>query len=70
MRLSYPRRKITRAIFGEKAGEVKDASKRAGQASRGLLLKRSFLRSRQREPKKKSGKILLYQKESMDKKLS
>ena len=59
-----PEEKLLRAIFGEKAGEVKDASKRAEPGIKGVLLKLSFLKNKQKELKKlkRENKILTFKK--------
>ncbi len=64
-----PEEKLLRAIFGEKAGEVKDASKRAEPGIKGVVIKTQlFEKQAKRTKKEEREKILLYQKESMDKK--
>ena len=64
-----PEEKLLRAIFGEKAGEVKDSSKRAEPGIKGVVIKTQlFEKQAKRTKKEEREKILLYQKESADKK--
>ena len=64
-----PEEKLLRAIFGEKAGEVKDASKRAEPGIRGVVIKTQlFEKQAKRTKKQEREKILAYQKESVERK--
>ena len=64
-----PEEKLLRAIFGEKAGEVKDASKRAEPGIKGVVLKTQlFEKQAKRTKKEEREQILLYQKEAGEKK--
>jgi DNA-directed RNA polymerase subunit beta len=65
-----PEEKLLRAIFGEKAGEVKDASKRAEPGIKGVVLKTQlFEKQAKRTKKEERVKILDYQKKSSQKKV-
>ena len=58
-----PEEKLLRAIFGEKAGEVKDASKRAEPGIRGVVIKTQlFEKQAKRTKKEEREQILLFQK--------
>ncbi|MFC1550902.1 DNA-directed RNA polymerase subunit beta, partial [Candidatus Neomarinimicrobiota bacterium] len=46
-----PEEKLLRAIFGEKAGDVKDASKRAAPGIRGVIIKTSLFEKKSKESK-------------------
>ena len=64
-----PEEKLLRAIFGEKAGEVKDASKRAEPGIRGVVIKTQlFEKQAKRTKKEERVQILLYQKNAAEKK--
>ena len=64
-----PEEKLLRAIFGEKAGEVKDASKRAEPGIKGVVLKTQlFEKQAKRTKKEEREKILLFQKQAAEKK--
>ena len=64
-----PEEKLLRAIFGEKAGEVKDASKRAEPGIKGVVLKTQlFEKQAKRTKKEEREQILLYQKQASEKK--
>jgi len=64
-----PEEKLLRAIFGEKAGEVKDASKRAEPGIKGVVIKTQlFEKQAKRTKKEEREQILLFQKEAGDKK--
>ena len=47
-----PEEKLLRAIFGEKAGEVKDASKRAEPGIRGVVIKTQLFEKQAKRTKK------------------
>ena len=47
-----PEEKLLRAIFGEKAGEVKDASKRAEPGIKGVVLKTQLFEKQAKRTKK------------------
>ena len=65
-----PEEKLLRAIFGEKAGEVKDASKRAEPGIKGVVLKTQlFEKQAKRTKKEEREQILLYQKQASEKKV-
>ena len=65
-----PEEKLLRAIFGEKAGEVKDASKRAEPGIKGVVIRTQlFEKQAKRTKKEEREKILLFQKESAEKKV-
>jgi DNA-directed RNA polymerase subunit beta len=58
-----PEEKLLRAIFGEKAGEVKDASKKAEPGIRGVVIKTQlFEKQAKRTKKEEREQILLFQK--------
>jgi DNA-directed RNA polymerase subunit beta len=58
-----PEEKLLRAIFGEKAGEVKDASKRAEPGIKGVVIKTQlFEKQAKRTKKEEREQILLFQK--------
>ena len=60
---------MLRAIFGEKAGEVKDASKRAEPGIRGVVIKTQlFEKQAKRTKKQEREQILSYQKNASEKK--
>ena len=64
-----PEEKLLRAIFGEKAGEVKDASRRAEPGIKGVVIKTQlFEKQAKRTKKQEREQILLYQKEAGEKK--
>jgi len=64
-----PEEKLLRAIFGEKAGEVKDASKRAEPGIKGVIIKTQlFEKQAKRTKKEEREQILLYQKNASEKK--
>ena len=64
-----PEEKLLRAIFGEKAGEVKDASKRAEPGIKGVVIKTQlFEKQAKRTKKEEREKILAFQKEAGEKK--
>ena len=64
-----PEEKLLRAIFGEKAGEVKDASKRAEPGIKGVVIKTQlFEKQAKRTKKEEREQILLFQKEAGEKK--
>ena len=64
-----PEEKLLRAIFGEKAGEVKDASKRAEPGIKGVVLKTQlFEKQAKRTKKEEREQILLFQKQASEKK--
>tara|TARA_X000001036_G_C20644720_1_gene792537 strand:+ start:59 stop:1783 length:1725 start_codon:yes stop_codon:yes gene_type:complete len=64
-----PEEKLLRAIFGEKAGEVKDASKRAEPGIKGVVIKTQlFAKQAKRTKKEERSQILLFQKEASEKK--
>ncbi len=65
-----PEEKLLRAIFGEKAGEVKDASKRAEPGIKGVVIKTQlFEKQAKRTKKEEREKIILFQKEAGEKKV-
>ena len=65
-----PEEKLLRAIFGEKAGEVKDASKRAEPGIRGVVIKTQlFEKQAKRTKKEEREQILNYQKNASAKKV-
>jgi len=65
-----PEEKLLRAIFGEKAGEVKDASKRAEPGIKGVVLKTQlFEKQAKRTKKEEREQILLFQKQASEKKV-
>ena len=49
-----PEEKLLRAIFGEKAGEVKDASKRAEPGIKGVVIKTQLFEKQAKRTKRKS----------------
>ena len=58
-----------RAIFGEKAGEVKDASRRAEPGIKGVVIKTQlFAKQAKRTKKEEREQILLFQKEASERK--
>ena len=62
-----PEEKLLRAIFGEKAGEVKDASKRAEPGIRGCVIKtKLFEKQAKRTKVEEREQILAYQKKASD----
>ena len=64
-----PEEKLLRAIFGEKAGEVKDASRRAEPGIKGVVIKTQlFAKQAKRTKKEEREKILLFQKQASEKK--
>ena len=64
-----PEEKLLRAIFGEKAGEVKDASKRAEPGIKGVVIKTQlFEKQAKRTKKQERGQILDFQKSAASKK--
>ena len=64
-----PEEKLLRAIFGEKAGEVKDASKKAEPGIKGVVIKTQLFEKQAKLTKKEErGQILLYQKSASEKK--
>ena len=64
-----PEEKLLRAIFGEKAGEVKDASRRAEPGIKGVVIKTQlFAKQAKRTKKEEREKILFFQKEASEKK--
>jgi len=65
-----PEEKLLRAIFGEKAGEVKDASKRAEPGIKGVVLKTQlFEKQAKRTKKEERVQILNFQKEAGERKV-
>ncbi len=66
-----PEEKLLRAIFGEKAGEVKDASKRAEPGIKGCVIKtKLFEKQAKRTKAEERQKILEYQKQASENKKS
>ena len=64
-----PEEKLLRAIFGEKAGEVKDASKRAEPGIKGVVIKTQlFEKQAKRTKREERTQILEFQKEAADSK--
>ena len=64
-----PEEKLLRAIFGEKAGEVKDASKRAEPGIKGVVIKTQLFEKQAKRTKKEERiEILAYQKNAAEKK--
>ncbi len=64
-----PEEKLLRAIFGEKAGEVKDASKRAEPGIKGCVIKtKLFEKQAKRTKAEERDKILSYQKKASENK--
>ena len=64
-----PEEKLLRAIFGEKAGEVKDASKRAEPGIKGVVIKTQlFEKQAKRTKKEEREQILLFQKNALESK--
>ncbi len=64
-----PEEKLLRAIFGEKAGEVKDASKRADPGVKGVVIDTKLFEKRSKTARtEEKKKIMLYQRESVQKK--
>ena len=64
-----PEEKLLRAIFGEKAGEVKDASKKADPGIRGVVINTKLFEKKKKISKKDlRSAIIFYQKETMVKK--
>jgi len=64
-----PEEKLLRAIFGEKAGEVKDASKRAEPGIKGVVIKTQLFEKQAKQTKKEERiQILAYQKNAAEKK--
>ena len=64
-----PEEKLLRAIFGEKAGEVKDASKRAEPGIKGCVIKtKLFEKQAKRTKSEEREKILEYQKSASENK--
>ncbi len=62
-----PEEKLLRAIFGEKAGEVKDASKRAEPGIKGCVIRtKLFEKQAKRTKAEEREKILAYQKEAAE----
>ena len=60
---------MLRAIFGEKAGEVKDASRRAEPGIKGVVIKTQlFAKQAKRTKKEEREQILTFQKEASEKK--
>jgi len=65
-----PEEKLLRAIFGEKAGEVKDASKRAEPGIKGVVIKTQlFEKQAKRTRKEERLKIQSFQKEAGERKV-
>ena len=66
-----PEEKLLRAIFGEKAGEVKDASKRAEPGIKGCVIKtKLFEKQAKRTKAEERQKILDFQKKASENKKS
>jgi len=64
-----PEEKLLRAIFGEKAGEVKDASKRAEPGIKGVVIKTQlFEKQAKRTKREERAQILEFQKEAANSK--
>jgi len=64
-----PEEKLLRAIFGEKAGEVKDASKRAEPGIKGVVIKTQlFEKQAKRTKKEERVQILIFQRLAAEKK--
>ena len=64
-----PEEKLLRAIFGEKAGEVKDASKKADPGIQGVVINNKLFEKKKKISKKDlRSAIIFYQKETMVKK--
>ena len=64
-----PEEKLLRAIFGEKAGEVKDASKKAEPGIKGVVIKTQlFEKQAKRTKKEEREQILLFQKNASESK--
>ena len=64
-----PEEKLLRAIFGEKAGEVKDASKRAEPGIKGCVIRtKLFEKQAKRTKAEEREQILIYQKNASDNK--
>ena len=64
-----PEEKLLRAIFGEKAGEVKDASRRAEPGIKGVVIKTQlFEKQAKRTKREERMKILEFQKEAAESK--
>ena len=64
-----PEEKLLRAIFGEKAGEVKDASKRAEPGIKGVVIKTQlFEKQAKRTKREERAEILEFQKEAANSK--
>ncbi len=64
-----PEEKLLRAIFGEKAGEVKDASRRAEPGIKGVVIKTQLFEKQAKRTKKEERlKILEFQKTASEKK--
>jgi DNA-directed RNA polymerase subunit beta len=53
-----PEEKLLRAIFGEKAGDVKDASKRASPGIQGTIIKTSLFEKKSRQSKQQDRKLI------------
>ena len=66
-----PEEKLLRAIFGEKAGEVKDASRRAEPGIKGVVIKTQlFAKQAKRTKKEEREKILFFRKRRQKKNLN
>ena len=64
-----PEEKLLRAIFGEKAGEVKDASKRAEPGIKGVVIKTQLFETQAKRTKREErAQILEFQKEAANSK--
>ena len=64
-----PEEKLLRAIFGEKAGEVKDASKRADPGINGVVINTKLFEKRSKSARTEERKnILVLQKDSAERK--
>ncbi|MEE9189609.1 MAG: DNA-directed RNA polymerase subunit beta [Candidatus Neomarinimicrobiota bacterium] len=53
-----PEEKLLRAIFGEKAGDVKDASKHASPGIQGIIIKTSLFEKKNRQSKQQDRKLI------------
>jgi len=64
-----PEEKLLRAIFGEKAGEVKDASKRAEPGVKGVVIKTKLFEKQAKRSRTEERQIINgYQKSALEKK--
>jgi DNA-directed RNA polymerase subunit beta len=64
-----PEEKLLRAIFGEKAGEVKDASKRAEPGIKGCVIRTKLFEKQAKRTKKEERALILdYQKRASESK--